>query len=651
MGGLIIGIFWGTLVSVVMLVAVSLSNPLPPRGGGEISGSGPADVTAAGEADEATTPDAGPEATEGQPPEGSDVQAPDGTPDQGADTTVADDATTPTPAPTPTPTAEVEVGPAPAPAPAAEVEAEAGPTPAPAGAPEAGSEDTPAGASEPATDVPLPSGSEFNRPPPEPEAALPAPDAAPASRVPQVLSLAGNETAPTFDTAPAAQPLVVDAAPIQIAASSGETTAPAGLALAPAPVISGGPTTLTQPEASAAPRVRTTLLPQVAPDPDATGQDAVVADALEGVAVEETAVEEAAVEEAAVEEQAVEAVAAPEADGGADGVADAAPAPAPEATPLPTLVFPTVGEEAQTMEEVGTGAPELPADMPADLPADRAATPSLVVPTPEDTDAAAPAFSQASGLPQVAIPSEPEAEVAAPEEADPVDPGDLPAIQAYAAPFDGTEERPLMAVVLIDDPDSRIELSTLTRFTFPVAFAIDPLHPEAATRATAYRDAGFEVVILGSMVADGATAMDTEVALMAAVAEVPEAVAVIDTPEGRIQGDRPVLDAMVGALADSGHGLVAFPRGLNAAEQSASRAGVPGATVFRFLDGENERATVITRFLSRAAFAAAQEGTVIVVGRTRPDTVTALFSWALGGRSEAVALAPLSATLLRAASE
>jgi polysaccharide deacetylase 2 family uncharacterized protein YibQ len=38
---------------------------------------------------------------------------------------------------------------------------------------------------------------------------------------------------------------------------------------------------------------------------------------------------------------------------------------------------------------------------------------------------------------------------------------------------------------------------------------------------------------------------------------------------------------------------------------------------------------------------------VIVVGHTYSDTVTALFSWALGSRSEAVAMAPVSAVLTR----
>jgi hypothetical protein len=38
-----------------------------------------------------------------------------------------------------------------------------------------------------------------------------------------------------------------------------------------------------------------------------------------------------------------------------------------------------------------------------------------------------------------------------------------------------------------------------------------------------------------------------------------------------------------------------------------------------------------------------------VAGRVRPDTVTALYSWALGDRDAGVAIAPVSAVLRRLA--
>lgn len=521
MGGLSIGVFWGSLVSAAGLAALSLSSPLPPR---------VSDVALEVEAvvDGAVVEGVAPEEI--------------------------------VPAEEVTPAEEV-------------VPEEVAPEPV---TPEPAAEE----ASSPATEIPLPSGTEFNRPPPEPQAALPAPDAAPTATAPQAPAQSGDVTAPTFDTATAALPNVSAQAPAPIAALADDAGAPASPGAAPAPAIANSPAALAQPDASDTPQVRTSLLPQVTQTPEATDTD-----------------------------------------------------PAP--VPLQTPVFPTIGGATNPV----TQTPSLPSDV-ATGGAIEAPTPAPV----EDVAAlTTPEVPATSSLPQVS--AEPEIVEA---EAVEGDGGALPAIQAFSVPFDASEQRPLMAVILIDEPDSRIELSTLTRFSFPVAFAVDPLHPDASERAAAYRDAGFEVVILASMIPEGATAADLEVALSAAVATLPEAVAVIDTPEGRIQGDRPILDAMVAALSDTGHGLLAFPRGLNAAEQSASRAGVPGATLFRLLDDEGQRATVITRFLARAAFTASQEGTVIVAGHTRPDTVTALFSWALGGRSEAVAVAPLSATLLRA---
>ncbi|MGP1358801.1 divergent polysaccharide deacetylase family protein, partial [Roseicyclus sp.] len=284
------------------------------------------------------------------------------------------------------------------------------------------------------------------------------------------------------------------------------------------------------------------------------------------------------------------------------------------------------------------------AEAPAMAPAPR-------ILRPAEPDAGARTLPQivAPGRTEPPAPPEEETAEAAPEA--PAADEDVPALVAHAAPFDAAETRPLIAVVLIDEPDARLDISALTDFTFPVAFAIDPTRPDAAERAAAYRAAGFEVLMLGSVIPEGATATDTEVALAAARRNLPEAVALLDTPESRIQSDRAVLEAAVGAVAREGQGLVAFPRGMNTAEQMAARVDVPAATVFRLLDDEDQRATLITRFLARAEFAAVQEGAVIVAGRTRPDTVTALYSWALGDRNEGVAIAPVSAVLLRLAEE
>ncbi|QXT38699.1 divergent polysaccharide deacetylase family protein [Gymnodinialimonas ceratoperidinii] len=593
MGGLSIGVFWGCVVSALGLAALSLSFPLPPEQTDDVTITVP--ITQV-EDPVAETPSA-PTVIVEEAPDADDAVVADLDAEDDAETSA--DAETPAvgepaPAPEATPAASPEADPALAET-GAEAEAEESESETPARNDEAA----------PATEVPLPSGSEFNRPPPEPEAALPEPDAAPISAAPQAPVLAGNEIAPRFDTMPASQPSVAAQAPSAIRSAPADARAPASPATSPAPVIASGPNALTQPGLSDGPQVRTARLPQVvtAPEPE---PEQVPAPEPEMPETEAVAAAEASAEVAEEPETA---------DAG----------PNVPLVDIETPSFPTVVD----VEAVGGALPSVGA-----AAASGSRLPQIApIATPEAADDAAEASTEGEAPVSETVIS---AEV-------------LPAIQRFAADFDPTEARPLMAVVLIDDPENPMDLDTLSGFSFPVAFAVDPLAPDAEARAAAFRAAGFEVVILGTVIVDGATASDIEVALAGAQEILPEAIAVMDTPEGRIQGDRPVLDATVAALSRSGHGLLAFPRGLNAAEQTAAREGVPGATVFRSLDDEDQRATVITRFLSRAAFAAAQEGTVIVVGRTRPDTVTALFSWALSGRTEAVALAPLSATMLRSA--
>ncbi len=292
-------------------------------------------------------------------------------------------------------------------------------------------------------------------------------------------------------------------------------------------------------------------------------------------------------------------------------VAEAAPVTLPDPAPAPVLpqVAPPMAASPDPMTQ-----PAVPDTM------------SVIAPDPAE-NAAAPAATE---LPM-------------PEDAPPQG-----ALDRNAVAFTADPERPLMSIILIDDPDGPLAPEVLAQISFPVSFAIDPLRPDAAARAALLREAGFEVLILAAAaIPAGAGPTDVEVSLAAAQQTMPQAVAMLDSPDSRIQADRPVLEATIAALADSGHGLVAFPRNLNAAAQGARRDGVPAATAFRLLDDEDQRAPVISRYLDRAAFAAGQEGTVIVVGRSRPDTITAVFSWALGGRGEGVSLAPASAVLRR----
>ncbi|UWQ16623.1 divergent polysaccharide deacetylase family protein [Jannaschia sp. M317] len=239
-------------------------------------------------------------------------------------------------------------------------------------------------------------------------------------------------------------------------------------------------------------------------------------------------------------------------------------------------------------------------------------------------------------------------DASAPEEA--ATPTDTRALLAHAAPFENPEGLPLFSIILIDDPDGTMPRETLLGFDFPVTFAVDPSTPGANEAAATYRAAGYEVLMLADALALRGGAQDVEIALAGAQAEVPEAVGVLDRAGGGFASNRSALAALLPPLEEAGMGFVAYGTGLNTAVNTALREGVPAQAVYRVLDEGNERATVITRFLDRATFEAAQDGSAIVVGRSRPETVTALFSWALGRRSDSVAVAPIS-HLLRAAAE
>jgi polysaccharide deacetylase 2 family uncharacterized protein YibQ len=63
------------------------------------------------------------------------------------------------------------------------------------------------------------------------------------------------------------------------------------------------------------------------------------------------------------------------------------------------------------------------------------------------------------------------------------------------------------------------------------------------------------------------------------------------------------------------------------------------------LDAEGESIPKMRNYLDRAAFKAAQEGRVLVIGRAQADTVAAILEWTVEGRAASVMLAPVSAVL------
>jgi uncharacterized protein len=203
----------------------------------------------------------------------------------------------------------------------------------------------------------------------------------------------------------------------------------------------------------------------------------------------------------------------------------------------------------------------------------------------------------------------------------------------------------LFSIVLIDDGAADLDRTMLAALPFAVSFVVDPLAPNAAEATAIYRAGGKEVLMLATGIPDGATSADLEQTFQAHAAALPEAVAVMDLADAGFQGDRQLATQLVPILAAQGRGLLTWDKGLNAADQVARREALPTAMVFRAVDADGEDAPVIRRYLDRAAFKAAQEGAVTVVGQTRPETVAALLEWAVEGRASTVALAPVSAVL------
>ena len=496
-----------------------------------------------------------------------------------------------------------------------------------------------------ATPVDVPAGSEFNQSREDRQADLPQVEATPeAGGAPKVTApepddLSSLEDA---DTAPAGQPATGAAedglaAPAEGEAASGvevdsdSPVLPSPQAVAPeAPEsesdlsISTEPAQPVQPEIdedaaafptqegeSAAPEDAEAPAEDAAPDAAAEPAEAEAADPAPEDAGETAPEEERAGEAGDAQagdtqagDERAEADPAPEAAAEPEVEADAAAAPAEDAP-------------SGTIDNLARG-----------VTTDR-------LPSVGDEDAA----PDAAESDQADAPEAGEAQAAKPAE-------DMrPPLEKHAAAFENPEGKPLMSIVLIDDGMSPIAPDAVLDFPYPITLAVDASWTGAMQRSQAYRAAGLEVVAIADL-PEAATARDTEVAMQAYLDAVPEAVAVMEAPGDGLQANREASGQMAEILLETGHGLVVFPDGLDTAQKLAAKAGVPSATVFRDFDSEGQDATVIRRFLDQAAFRAGQEEAgVIMVGRLRPDTISALLLWGLQDRASRVALAPVSAVL------
>lgn len=221
------------------------------------------------------------------------------------------------------------------------------------------------------------------------------------------------------------------------------------------------------------------------------------------------------------------------------------------------------------------------------------------------------------------------------------------ALQRYSRSFANLEQKPLFTILLIDDGSAGVDRAGLAAQDVPLTIMIDAAKPEALAHAKIWRAGGQEVVLSGAGLPSGLSGPAYGAALKSLAESLPEALALVD-PDGRtFQNDLGLAAEIVPVLAKSGRGLVTLDQGANPADQSAKREGLPHGRIFRKLDVDGEAAEVVARYLDRAAFKAAQEGRVAVLGHVRPETVAGIMQWAVEGRAASVALAPLSALLAK----
>ena len=232
--------------------------------------------------------------------------------------------------------------------------------------------------------------------------------------------------------------------------------------------------------------------------------------------------------------------------------------------------------------------------------------------------------------------------VAAPEETEATAQTNALVDFAAASGDDGT--KPLMSIVLIDDGSMSAAAAALAGLSFPVTIALDPLQENAAALMTRYRNNGFEVAVLAKL-PEGVVPSDVEITFESVFSTLPETIAVLDIGNGGLQADRAVTDQVMNILASQGRGFVTVSQGLNMAVRAAEQAGVPAAVVYTDLDVGGQDARIVRRFVDQAAFRARQESGVVLVGRMRPDTISALIFWGSTSQDDQIAIVPLSAVL------
>jgi len=219
-------------------------------------------------------------------------------------------------------------------------------------------------------------------------------------------------------------------------------------------------------------------------------------------------------------------------------------------------------------------------------------------------------------------------------------------ISRHARAFSNPQGKPVLAILLIDRGDPGLDRAALAALPFPLTFVLDPTLPGVARLAAPYVAAGQEVAMLALAIPQDATAASLDVIFAAHAAALPQAVAVVDLPEGGFQDSGPLATRVIPIIKGQGRGLLTYDSGLNAAAQIARREGLRGGTILRRTDSKGQAADDIGRVLDSAVIRAAQEGRIAVAAEATPATMAALLEWTGQGRAATVALAPATAVMV-----
>jgi polysaccharide deacetylase 2 family uncharacterized protein YibQ len=224
------------------------------------------------------------------------------------------------------------------------------------------------------------------------------------------------------------------------------------------------------------------------------------------------------------------------------------------------------------------------------------------------------------------------------------------ALWANANPFEPIDG-PVMSIVLTDEGLPLDQMSALSAAGLPLAIAVLLDTPDAAARASAVRAAGFEVLVVSprdvSLSLSGGQSSAQIATLLARYFEIaPGALGLIDRPTANLQKDQKLVRAVVEHFAQTGHALVTYTGGLNAAARIADQKNVPTGQIFTTLDADSLDMTLFNRQMNRAAREAASKGQVILLGSASPATVAALVGWSLGAGSKSITIVPVSFALM-----